>query len=160
MLETYHYEMAILSTANHLLSTDTFKSMRAYVRRRCKGVRVSLPSDVSAASVEALEVMPSGNVVVQVEPFLPPPCSSPVIPHALSRAASHIGDAVSIPQLARHRSCCGRRRSVGPHCQAAARALQQVLQDGERARYFGVSCLLSCLLVRFDRGCCRQLRLL
>lgn len=77
MLETYHYEMAILSTANHLLSTDTFKSMRAYVRRRCKGVRVSLPSDVSAASVEALEVMPSGNVVVQVEPFLPPPAPSP-----------------------------------------------------------------------------------
>ena len=66
MLETYHYEMAILSTANHLLSTDTFKSMRAYVRRRCKGVRVSLPSDVTAASVEALEVMPSGSVVVQV----------------------------------------------------------------------------------------------
>jgi hypothetical protein len=66
MLETYHYEMAILSTANHLLSTDTFKSMRAYVRRRCKGVRVSLPSDVNAASVEALEVMPSGSVVVQV----------------------------------------------------------------------------------------------
>ena len=66
MLETYHYEMAILSTANHLLSTDTFKSMRAYVRRRCKGVRVSLPSDVTAASVEVLEVMPSGSVVVQV----------------------------------------------------------------------------------------------
>jgi hypothetical protein len=66
MLETYHYEMAILSTANHLLSTDTFKSMRAFVRRRCKGVRVSLPSDVNAASVEALEVMPSGSVVVQV----------------------------------------------------------------------------------------------
>jgi len=75
MLETYHYEMAILSTANHLLSTDTFKSMRAYVRRRCKGVRVSLPSDVSAASVEVLEVMPSGNVVVQVER----PCSFPCV---------------------------------------------------------------------------------
>jgi hypothetical protein len=75
MLETYHYEMAILSTANHLLSTDTFKSMRAYVRRRCKGVRVSLPSDVSAASVEVIEVMPSGNVVVQVEP----PCFLPCI---------------------------------------------------------------------------------
>jgi hypothetical protein len=36
------------------------------VRRRCKGVRVSLPSDVNATSVEALEVMPSGSVVVQV----------------------------------------------------------------------------------------------
>ena len=66
MLETYHYEMAILSTANHLLSSDTFKSMRVYVRRRCKGVRVLLPSDVTAASVEMLEVMPSGSVVVQV----------------------------------------------------------------------------------------------
>jgi hypothetical protein len=66
MLETYHYEMAILSTANHLLSTDTFKSIRAFVRRRCKGVRVALPSDVTASSVEALEVMPSGSVVVQV----------------------------------------------------------------------------------------------
>jgi hypothetical protein len=84
--------MAILSTANHLLSTDTFKSMRAYVRRRCKGVRVSLPSDVSAASVEVLEVMPSGNVVVQVER----PCSFPCLcrPDAFCLSANRIGNFV------------------------------------------------------------------
>ena len=107
MLETYHYEMAILSTANHLLSTDTFKSMRAYVRRRCKGVRVLLPLDVNAASVEALEVMPSGSVVVQVSvhfhytlPFsiFFPSSASHLFPRSSSFSASHFKQLVVITE--------------------------------------------------------------
>ncbi len=111
MLETYHYEMAILSTANHLLSTDTFKSMRAYVRRRCKGVRVSLPSDVTAASVEALEVMPSGSVVVQViiNPcllLLFRPVQLPSLSAHLPLSASCLRHLVVIFELARLYARC------------------------------------------------------
>ena len=54
------------------------------------------------------------------------------------RAAPHFGAAVSLPQLGPC-SSCGRRRSVGPRSQAAARALQQVLQDGERTRCYTAS---------------------
>lgn len=135
MLETYHYEMAILSTANHLLSTDTFKSMRAYVRRRCKGVRVSLPSDVNAASVEALEVMPSGSVVVQV---LNNSCYDssyhivrlmPRLRAVSSFAACHFHQLVVILESTRLHpfDCPEHTESLRSRCEAATCSLQQVL---------------------------------
>lgn len=147
MLETYHYEMAILSTANHLLSTDTFKSMRAYVRRRCKGVRVSLPSDVSAASVEALEVMPSGNVVVQVEPRCFLPC---VYLDVFCCAANRTDNFVVLESssLSALGALCFAQRSRG---KATTGTLQQVLQNGACAGVVRSLCLSS-IFVSCDPG--------
>mmetsp|Transcript_33997 Transcript_33997/g.73317 ORF Transcript_33997/g.73317 Transcript_33997/m.73317 type:complete len:576 (+) Transcript_33997:1-1728(+) len=44
MLETYNYEMNILTTANHLLADDTYRSMRVFHRRRSKAL---VPKEVT-----------------------------------------------------------------------------------------------------------------